>query len=285
MTPRKKAPTIRLRRLAMELEQLRKRKDLSREQVEQLTGVHRATLYRIETAQARPQGRTLAALLDLYEVTGDHREGLVNTLQATKVAGEESWLRVQETLSGEYATFIGLESDAVCVLDYESSFVPGPFQTEAYARAVISGGRRELSEAEVEDRVLARMARQRSRPGHQVVVAVMDEAVLCRHVGPPEIMRDQIQRLLEESEKHSVILRVIPFSAGVHPGMQGSFAILQFTPPVPDIVYIEAIAADLFLDGEVEVERYNAIFNRLETVAFSPEATRDRLAQALKDLK
>ncbi|GAA4180522.1 helix-turn-helix transcriptional regulator [Streptosporangium oxazolinicum] len=269
----------------MEVEQLRKRKGLSRDQVEQATGINKATLYRIETAQARPQMRTFVALLDAYDVTGEHREGLINTLKATRVTGEEGWLQVQENLPGQYATYIGFESEAIRICDYESSFVPGLLQTEAYARTVISAGRLELSASEVEDRVSARMARQRSRPSHQLVSAVIDEAVLCRRVGPPEIMQEQLQRLLDESEKPSVSLQVIPFDVGVHPGMQGAFAILQFDPTVSDIVYIEAITADLFLDGESEVRRYNEIFDRLQGLAVSPEATRDRLAQALTDLK
>ncbi|MFI6453893.1 helix-turn-helix domain-containing protein [Streptosporangium amethystogenes] len=265
----------------MELRQLRERSGLSREQVAEVTEINRATLYRIETAQAKPQVRTLRALLDVYGVTERHRDDLVGIL---KLAGEESWLHApSESLPDQYATYIGFEQEARAVLDYQSSFVPGLLQTAAYARAAIPGGALELPTEEIETRVTARMARQSERDSPLTIKVIIDEAALRRRVGSPEIMREQLQRLLDESERPHVTLQVIPFAAGVHPGMQGSFVILQFAEGAHDVVYIEASVRDLFLESESDVTRYNRVFEKLRSMASSPDESRDLITRILAD--
>ncbi|MFD8529655.1 helix-turn-helix domain-containing protein [Streptosporangium canum] len=283
MTQRRQAPTARLRRLAMELRQLRERSGLSREQVAEATEINRATLYRIEMAQAKPQIRTLRALLDAYGVPEKHRNDLITVL---KSAQEESWLQAASgDLPDQYATYIGFEQEATGIRNYESSFVPGLLQTEAYARAAIPGGAPELPAAEVESRVTARMARQAKRDSSPAIEAIIDEAVLRRHVGSPEIMREQLQRLLDESAQNHLTLQAIPFEAGVHPGMHGSFVILQFADDIRSVVYIEASTTDLFLDSENDVRRYNLMFEHLRGIALSPEKTRDLVARVLADVE
>lgn len=266
----------------MELRQLRERSGLSREQVADATEINRATLYRIEMAQAKPQVRTLRALLNVYGVPEDHQNDLIAIL---KLAKEEHWLRVaSENLPDQYATYIGFEREAAGVLNYESSFVPGLLQTEAYARTAIPAGAPELPAAEVESRVAARMARQAKRDPLPTIEAIIDEAVLCRRVGSPEIMREQLQRLLNESEQSHVTLQVIPFGVGVHPGMHGSFVILRFAQDVHDVIYIEASTTDLFLDSEKDIRRYNLMFKHLQAIAATPDESRDLLARALADV-
>ncbi|WP_433259757.1 helix-turn-helix domain-containing protein (plasmid) [Streptosporangium sp. CA-135522] len=267
----------------MELQQLRERSGLSREQVADATEINRATLYRIETAQAKPQIRTLRALLETYGVPEKHRNDLIAILRS---AQEESWLQVaSEDLPDQYATYIGFEQEAKGIRNYESSFVPGLLQTEAYARAAIPGGAPELPATEVESRVTVRMARQAKRDPSPAIEAIIDEAALRRHVGSLVIMREQLQRLLDESEQAHVTLQVIPFEAGAHPGMHGSFVILQFADDVRDVVYIEASTTDLFLNSENDVRRYNLMFEHLRSVALSPEKTRDLIASVLVDVR
>ncbi|MEV0593175.1 helix-turn-helix domain-containing protein [Nonomuraea cavernae] len=279
----RQAPTARLRRLAMELRQLRERTGLSREQVADATDINRATLYRIETAQAKPQVRTLRALLDVYGVPTARQDELVAILRLAK---EESWLHVtSESLPGQYATYIGFESEAKGLLNYESSFVPGLLQTEAYARDVIRASDPELSPNEVENRVVARMTRQAQHDPSPALWAIIDEAVLRRRVGGPKVMRQQIERLVTDSQQPHVTLQVIPYDVGGHPGMHGSFVILQFAEGVHDVIYIETSAADLFLDSENDLRRYNRIFDRLRAVAASPAKTRDLMTHLLTDME
>ncbi|WP_433500544.1 helix-turn-helix domain-containing protein [Sphaerimonospora sp. CA-214678] len=264
---------MRLRRLAAELRRLRVAAGLSQDDVERQTHINVATLYRIETAKAKPQVRTLKALLDLYGVTDVQRADLM-TLQ--KEAGKRGWLQEQDAeLPGQYPTYISFEAEARQICNYESLFVPGLLQTEAYARAVVRGVRPTASEEDVEIRVAARLQRQKlladeHRPGFW---AILDEGVLARMVGGPDVMREQIARLAEHARDPFVTVQVVPFAAGAHPGMPGSFVVMKFGSDDPDIVYVDSMAGDLFLEQEAELTRYNSIFEHLRAVALSPGDT------------
>src|SRR5437868_721515 len=173
MTQRQRLfPTTRLRRLALELRQLRDRSGLSREEVARRTEINRATLYRIENAQTKPQVRTLRALLNVYQVPELRQAELVSVL---KSAEEENWLQADLDLPGHYATYIGFEHEASGVLNYEPMFIPGLLQTEAYARTAIPGGAPGMLPVEIENRVTARMARQRRCDPSFVTDFVIDE--------------------------------------------------------------------------------------------------------------
>src|SRR5260370_6512865 len=135
MPPRRPTPTLRLRRLAAELRRLRADAGLTREDVTERTGINEATLYRIETAKAWPQARTLTALLGLYGASDEQRAELA---ALSRQSAEQSWLQsFPSELPEPYPTYISFESEARSLLNYESSFVPGLLQTEDYARAAL----------------------------------------------------------------------------------------------------------------------------------------------------
>jgi transcriptional regulator with XRE-family HTH domain len=182
------APTVRLRRLAAELRRLRNVADLTREDVSDKTGINNATLYRIETARARPQMRTLASLLYLYEVDQEQREYLTSLCREATTQG---WLRPYHSeLPEEYTAYISFEDEAQGVRNYESLFIPGLLQTEDYARAVIRGVLPSATDDEVEDRVRARMERHGvlAKAAPLKMWAVLDEAALRRVVGGTDVM-------------------------------------------------------------------------------------------------
>ncbi|PZG19073.1 hypothetical protein C1I98_38115 [Spongiactinospora gelatinilytica] len=129
------------------------------------------------------------------------------------------------------------------------------------------------------------MERQARREPPQSLWAILDEAVLRREVGGPTIMRQQLRRLLDDSERPDVTVQVIPYSAGAHPGMHGSFVILQFADEDHEIVYLEASTTDLFLESKGDVYRYRRQFDHLREQAATPVATRDLIASVLADLK
>jgi transcriptional regulator with XRE-family HTH domain len=278
---RYKAPTARLRRLALELRQLREQAGLTHQQVTEATGLVPSTLFRLETAKARPQVRTLRTLLDVYRVREERREELEALLKA---ASEQTWLQpASGHLPGPYAAYIGFEQEATTLLNYESSFVPGLLQTEEYARAVIAGSAPSASEEEVEGRVAARLKRQELLTLSQPLElqAVIDEAVLRRNVGGRAVMRAQIERLKEATHLPNITLRVIAFDTGAHPGMHGSFAILRFRE-ARDVVYVESSTSDLFLESQEDIGGYNVMFQHLMATAADTEATKVVLAHALE---
>ncbi|GAA4549987.1 helix-turn-helix domain-containing protein [Amycolatopsis samaneae] len=271
MAPKKQTPSVRLRRMAAELRRLRASADMSREEVSDQTGINSVTLYRIETAKAKPQKRTLMALLNLYEVDPAQREYLLALLKDASVQG---WLRPYHSdLPEEYTAYISFESEAQGVRNYESLFLPGLLQTEDYARAVIRGVLPTATEEQVEDRVRARLERQPllTKAAPLKFWAVVDEAALRRVVGGPAVMGRQLQHLAEVVAAPNVTLQVIPFEAGAHPGMPGQFILMDFADPMDtDLIYIDSMAGDLFLESEADISRYRAIFDHLVAVAKSP---------------
>ncbi|WP_433228728.1 helix-turn-helix domain-containing protein [Actinomadura formosensis] len=275
------APTVRLRRLASELRQLRKAADLTRDELAERTGINVATLYRIETARVRPQARTLAALLDAYGVVDPKRSELMTLLKQSTHRG---WLNTfASDLPERYTSYIEFENEASEVLNYECLFIPGLLQTESYARAAIGGTLPECTRDEIESRVEARMRRQAVLTKDQPLKlwAIVDEAALRRAVGGRDVMREQLEHLIRVTELPTVHLQVIPFDAGAHPGMPGSFVVMNFAEPMgPDIVYIDSQAGDLFLEEEPDISRYNLVFTHLRAGALSPSASTSLIAAA-----
>ncbi|MEU8394922.1 helix-turn-helix transcriptional regulator [Nonomuraea sp. NPDC048892] len=273
--PRRQPPSARLRTLAAALRRYRANAGLSQEDVAAETSVNVTTLYRIETGRTKPQARTLKALLAAYQVPPTERATLLDLL---KHASKKSWLNTDTDLPEQYTAYINFEEEAREILNAETIFVPGLLQTRDYATAVITGVLPFATAEEVQERVDARMTRQRllaaspsSSSPH--FWAVIDEAALHRRVGGTAVMRDQLRHLADQARQPNITLQVVPFDAGAHPGMPGSFVILRFGALAPDIVYIDSMGGDLFLEEEEELARHNMVFEHLRAVALAPQET------------
>jgi len=286
---RRQPPTVRLRRLAAELRRLRTASGMTREEVSEQTGINPATLYRIETARVRPQQRTLAAMLDTYGVTDETSRN--DLIALSKQATQLGWLQAHESeLPEEYTAYISFEAEARSVRNYESLFVPGLLQTEDYARRVIRGVLPLASDEEVERRVEARIQRQDSikKESPLRLWAIIDEAVIRRRVGGPEVMANQLRALVDAARLPHVTLQVIPFANGAHAGMPGSFVVMDFPEPAdPALVYIDSMAGDLFLEREPDVRRYRITFEHLQAVALDPAGSVQMIeaADAIKQMR
>ena len=285
-TNKAKPPTVRLRRLAATLRRLRENAGLSREDVEEQTAVNEGTLYRLETARSRPQPRTLKTLLNLYDVSDAVRTDL---LDLARNADAQGWLRAyQAELPEEYAAYISFEYEARSVRNYESLYIPGLLQTEDYARAAVAGTLPTAMGQEVEYRVRARMERQERLAGEMPleVWGIADEAAIRRQVGGSKVMHDQLAHLLDVAEQPNVTFQVIPYDAGAHPGMPGSFIYMEFMEPVdPDLVYVDTLAGDLFLETDDDLRLYSSMFNRLRALALSPSKTTNLITEVMESLK
>src|ERR1035437_525521 len=279
------APTVRHRRLAAELRRLRGAAGLTQEEVSERTGKDRSTLYRLESAQQRPQRSTLIQLLDLYGVDQARRAELLTVLRE---AGQRGWMQpYRSELPAIYSDYISFEAEARSVSNYESLFIPGLLQTEDYVRAVIGGILPHASTEQVENRVAARMERQAllTRDSPPQLWAIMDEAAVRRVVGGPRGMREQLGRIREAAMLPNVTAQVIPYDAGAHPGMPGSFIVLEFPDPADQsIVYIDSMAGDLFLEDDPEIRRYILMFEHLRAAALRPAESAALLAAIAEQL-
>src|ERR1017187_2789117 len=191
MPPPRPAPSVRLRRLAAQLRDLREAKGPPQEDVPRRTGKDRSTLYRLETAQQRPQRATLIQLLDLYQA-GEPRRGELLTL--LREASQRGWMQHRRTeLPGVYSDYIGFEEEARTISNYESLFIPGLLQTEDYARAQLHGTLPHATAEEIQHRVTARLERQQllTRATPPRLWAILDEAAARRQVGRDPVMAAQ----------------------------------------------------------------------------------------------
>jgi hypothetical protein len=236
--------------------------------------INDVTLYRIETAKARPQARTLVTLLTLYGVAESDRDELLTLLRE---AGDLTWLKAFPTeLPETYVGYIGFESEATALLNFEQSFVPGLLQTEDYARAALQRGAPHATAEETQRMVEARMSRQAalSREKPLRLWTIIDEAALHRPVGGSQVMSEQLDALADSAGQAHITLQVLPFGTGAHPGMMGAFAILEFDDETSgDVVYIESQAGELFLESETDLRRFKVIFEHLRAQALPPEAS------------
>ena len=274
-------PTLRARRLALELLRRREAAGLTREEAARQLEWSTSTIFRIETGRSRPQPGNVRVLLELYGVSGPERDGLIRLAREARQPGW--WHSFRDVLPNPYEVFIGLEAGAASIRNFEPIVVPGLLQTEEYARQMSRGGPRELDRDDIERRVQVRMERQRILPREDRprLWAVIDEAVIRRIVGDLEVMREQLRHLIDSAEQGKTTLQVVPFSAGAHAGTTGPFIILDFPEPTdPAVVYVETLAGDLYLEERVDVERYTLAFDRLLAAALHPDDSMRLVQQA-----
>src|ERR1039457_668977 len=278
-------PTLRGRRLAMELQRRREATGMSREEVARQLEWSTSTLFRIETGRSRPQPGNVRVLLELYGVTGPERDGLI---QLTRDARKPGWWHsFRDVLPNPYEVYIGLEAGAASIRNFEPVVVPGLLQTADYAREIFRNGPIELDSDEVERLLEVRTARQKilGRDDRPRLWAVIDEAVIHRVVGGTEVMRGQLRHLTDAAQQGKTTIQVVPYRAGAHAGTIGAFVILHFEePPDPAMVYVETLAGDIYLEERPDVNRYTLAFDRLRAASLHPDDSVQMIEQVASTL-
>jgi transcriptional regulator with XRE-family HTH domain len=264
-------PTVRQRRLAQALRELRRDAGLTQDAVAARMGWHTSKLFRMENARSpRVDWLDVKELMEMYGVGSPHREALVQLARDARMRGW--WTPYRDVFTGSY---VALEDESSAMRLYCPELVPGLLQTEDYARAVIRAVRPGYDEESVERRVTARLARQKElldRPAAPDLGLVLNEAVLRRLVGGAQTMAAQLRALAEAARRPPVMLQVLPFSAGAHAALEGGFVLIKFPEETdPDVVYVEGIMGDLYLESEGEVKRYQSAFERIQAVALGPK--------------
>jgi transcriptional regulator with XRE-family HTH domain len=279
-------PTVRRRRLGSELRRLREDHSIKLEEVAERLGVAASTLSRIETGKAPTKSVYLSAMLEMYGVTDpSQRQVLVDMAREGHRKGW--WSVYDDVLPTGFGIYVGLEAEAAGLRSFEGEVVQGLFQTPDYARAILREVQVRDTDEQVERLVDLRMKRQEvlDRNPPLDVWMILDEAVVRRTIGGPEVMRDQLARLVEESKKPNVTLQVLPFSSGSHAGLRGPFSILEFPERAdPDVAYVESVAGIIYLEKEREVRTCAEAFDRLRAAALSPGQSTDLIFDAAKGL-
>jgi hypothetical protein len=285
--PATSSPTVKRRRLAAELHACREQADLTIDDVAQELEWSAAKISRIENARVRVLPRDVKHLLRTYGVQEGAPEWELMVTLARESHQKGWWHAYGDALGESFRTYIGLEAAAASLRTYESECVPGLLQTEDYARAIISSSLPPGTEEGIEKNVSVRMARQARLMGDEPpeLWAVVNEAGIRRLVGGATVMRSQLDRLIEVSHLPHVTLQVIPFSAGAHAAMDGSFMIVGFTEQSdPEVVYVTCSTGSLFLENPDVLSRCALIFNHLRATALSIGQSRDFITRVRGEL-
>ena len=280
-------PTVRRRRLGSELRHLREAQSIKLEEVADKLGLAPSTLSRIETGKAPTRTAYLSAMLDMYGVV-DRAQRQALTDMAREGHRKGWWTIWDDVLPTGFSVYVGLEAEASSLRVYEAQVVHGLLQTEEYARAVMTTVRRRRTPEEIERLVSLRMQRQEvlMRPAPLQLWIILDEAVIRRPVGPPEVMQRQIDHLVTASGWPNVTLQVLAFSSGAHPALNGPFAIIEFPERFdPDVVYSEGVGGQAYLEErDKEVRARIEAFDLLRAAALPPAESVELVSTARPNL-
>ncbi|OLT12986.1 hypothetical protein BJF79_03540 [Actinomadura sp. CNU-125] len=263
-------PTIRGRRLALELRTMRERCGLTQAEAARRCGWSKNKLSRFEDPSTRPSDEDVRALLQMYGVDPDRHQAILNL---TKDSWQHGWWTgFRDAFTGN---FIMLEDQAPLICSYETMLVPGLLQTPEYARTVIDGARPGTEETDLDRLVAARMARKailrRSTPPE--CRFVINEAALRQTVGGEDVMRKQIGDLWSTATSHAnVTIQILPFSAAVACGLAGPLTL--FIHPSDhglDTGHTEAQMGEWYAESADEVHGLRLTFDGVCQAALSPE--------------
>ncbi|WP_406432562.1 helix-turn-helix domain-containing protein [Streptomyces sp. NBC_00631] len=272
------APTVLRMILGRRLQERRQGAGVSLEDAARALRVTPLTIRRLEKAEVTLKPLYVEKLLETYGADRQERDEFVAFAERANEPGW--WHTYRDVLPTWFSAYVSLETGATTLRTYEPHYVTGLLQTREYARSVLSGGFPNDSDEDLERRVNLRLRRQAllERSDAPTLWVVMEEAVLHRVVGGPEVMRGQIERLLEVSELAHVSVDVVPFTAGAHVGACAPFTYFRFAEPeLPDVVYTEILSGAMYLDQRSDVVAHLEAHNRMSLL------TSDAQSRALLD--
>jgi transcriptional regulator with XRE-family HTH domain len=280
-------PTVRRRRLGLELRRLRESTGLKLEEVAAQLGVAPSTLSRIETGKAPTKSAYLNQMLEMYGVS-DHEQRQVLVDMAREGHRKGWWAAYDDVLPSGFDIYVGLEAETAAIRGYEISVVHGLLQIPDYARAVLREMFPRYGTEQIERLVDLRIERQRRLDEDPPLElwAILDEAVIRRPVGGTAVMRAQLEHLLAMAERPGLTLQILPFSCGAHAGHGGPFTILEFpNRSDAEVSYVESVAGYIYLEKDREVRLRSEAFDRLRAAALAPGASAAMIAQAVHELR
>nr|WP_202494796.1 helix-turn-helix transcriptional regulator [Streptomyces sp. SID4982] len=254
--------------LGRRLQERRQEAGVSLEDAARALRVTALTIRRLEKAEVALKPLYVEKLLDTYGADRQEQDEFVAFAERANEPGW--WHAYRDVVPGWFSAYVSLETGAKTLRTYEPHYVTGLLQTHAYARAVLSGGFPNDGDEDLARRVDLRLRRQAllERADSPTLWVVMEEAVLHRAVGGPEVMREQIERLLELSELEHVSVDVVPFTAGAHVGACAPFTYFRFEEPeLPDIVYSEILSGAMYLDQRSDVVAHLEAHNRMSLLS------------------
>jgi transcriptional regulator with XRE-family HTH domain len=283
-----RGPAVPRRRLGAELRRLREEAGLLIEEVAGTLECSTSKISRLENCKGIPKIRDVRDMLTRYGVTDSRlRERMLGWARAGQQQGwwQEFSDVMQQDAPVRLETLLALESDASRSLAFQMSLVHGLLQTEAYARAVIETILPQQTSYDVDRLVQLRLRRQQVLYRDEAPLElrhVLDEAVLWRPIGGHFVFVEQLQKILRDTKRPNISVQVLPFDAGVHQAVVGSFEITEFADKVDhDVVSVESLTGNTFLESDDDVTKYIRAFNNVTEHALSPARSAGLIKTAL----
>lgn len=285
MTPRRSGPTVNRRNLGAELRRLRVAAGLKIEDVAKHLNCSSTRVSRLESAHhsASLKADDIRRLAALFKITDVQVEMLLDMLSNSQQLGW--WEAYDDVLPSGLEVLVGLETDAQAERAWEPLLVHGLLQTTDYAHAVLSGWGSHQT-GDIADLVEVRNKRQDSLTREEDPLelwAVMDEGAVRRPIGGHDVMRAQVNRLVELAELPNVHVQILRTAKGAHPGLGGSFSILEFAEDNP-VVYLETTAGNLYLEKRPDVRKFTGMYQMLGAMALPFDETTTLLKSVAKEL-
>jgi transcriptional regulator with XRE-family HTH domain len=263
------------------LRALRNAKGLTVEQVAERLLCSPSKVSRMETGQGAT-ARDIRDLCELYGVADAAERDRLTTL-AREGKRPARWQRYDLA----YARYAELEEEAVAISAFQSSVAHGLLHTADYARANHESSMPRLDPDQINLQIEAKLARQRilTQADPPSFAVVLDEAALHRVVGGRQVMADQLAKILDMSALPNVTVQILPFELGAHPALESNFTILQLPDAAPGVVFVEGMIGSTYLDRPGDLNRYQLIFKKLQSIALNPKDTGDLVAKLLRVYK
>ena len=275
--------------LGQYLRELRRQAGLTVKLAAQLMEWSEPKLWRIETGQTALRVLDVQAMCAAYGAEPGLTRALAGLAAQTRADGW--WRAYGGTIPDDFGIYTALEDAACALTTYAPSQIPSLLHTELYTRTLISSTGLDGEEVDrlVYDCLARRMLLTRSHSPVTMTVA-LDEALARRPVGGPTVMAGQLRFLADMAAQPNICLRVVPYTAGLHPGLAtGTFTLLHFPPSNRDtdtaIVYTSGLTGELYLDKPHEVQRYREAQAAILGCALDRAASQDLLLTVAKDLE
>jgi transcriptional regulator with XRE-family HTH domain len=280
-------PAVARRRVRLALRRAREGKRLTQTQVAEAMEWSLSKVMRIESGEVSVSPTDLRALLPLLGVTdGSAMEQLFND---ARVARRQRWSinpEYREHLTPALVQLMQFEQEAATIRYFHPLLVPGLLQTPAYAAEIFRIHVLGLSEETIRVRIDARLDRRRrllSQPNPPEYLAILDESVLYREIGGPQVMGEQLRDLLEVmTATPGMQVRILPFTAGIPIALLGPFSILDMGDDQAPILYRESPRGDEIVAAQRELREHHDIFERLWPRAYG-DAESKRIIQQRAD--
>jgi transcriptional regulator with XRE-family HTH domain len=278
MTVEPTPPTAR-RELGNLLRDLRAQHDLGLEEVGAAIGASPGFLSRVERGLRGLGDDTAERLADFYSLPSRSRQRF---RQLAQLGREKPWWE-RALLTREMREYVGFEQAATTIMTY-GSIVPGLLQTRAYCEAMLERtaiGSKEQHATTVEHRLRRQELLDRADPPW--VWAILDESVLHRTTGGSATRREQLAALVTAAGRTRVSVRILPFAAGAHPGMDSRFVVVSTrSDHGPELVYVEGLSGTRNLFKDADLARHVAAWQSLSALALSEDESRAMITRAMR---